>query len=487
MRQLFRIVVFGCGRVGLTTAAGFAGFGNAVIAVDIDAALVSRLSCGDFEGMYEPGLAECVRKQVTAGRLRFTSDAEGAVPGAQLIFVAVGVSARSDGSVDSSAVDAVAHLLAVSANAAVPVVIQSTVPAGTAKRTRALLQASLTDPLASAAVLVCPAFMRQGSALADFVAPARIVVGDDSPDGAACRTLLQACTPMIEGGAAVLKMDTRSAELSKQAANAMLAARISFMNEIAAIATATGADIEKVCQGIGSDRRIGMACLRPGLGYGGLSLARDVAALRETARQHNVRADLLLATERVNDRQRCWAFRALRRDFGPQPELRGLRVAVWGLTFKPGSDDIRNAPSLVLIERLVRAGVTVVLFDPVALVEAQIKIAAHRRIAWARSAEQALDGADVLMLVTDWPEFADFDPTVAFTALRLRTVYDCRNALDEKRWVAAGLRVVQVGRPEGQTAMPLRRTPNRDPAPIEQPKARRAPAHFAFDPLGWAA
>lgn len=480
-----RIVVFGGDWVGLTTAAGLASFGHLVVAVDIDEARIDRLSRGDLQGLQEPGLAECVRAQIAAGRLSFCTDAGDALPDARLIFLAVSDGAPDDGSAATDKIDDAARRLAAALQAPVPVVIQSMVPAGTARRVQALLQTSLADPRATATVLVCPSFMRRGSALADFGAPSRIVVGDDSLDDTARRTLLEACKPMIDAGAAVVTMDTRSAELSKPSANAMLAARVSSMNEIAAIATATGADIEKVREGIGSDRRIGTAFLRAGMGYGGPGLAQGVSLLRETARQRNVRADLLLAIERVNDRQQCWAFAALRRDVGSQQALRALHVAVWGLAFKPGTNDVVQAPGLVLIDRLVRAGVTVTLFDPVVQAAARSGVAVHRRIFWARSAEQALAGADVLMLAADWAEFVDVDPAVVGGALRLQTVYDCRNALDAQRWAAAGLRVVQVGRPTHLAAKPVGRRPKNDEVPVVEVEC--SPTRLASDPFGLAA
>ena len=334
-------------------------------------------------------------------------------------------------------------------------VLKSTVPVGTTACVSKIMASHCSHEEQPAAVLSNPEFLRQGCAVSDFMSPERVLIGDDSADSRARDLLAAAYAPMISAGVPLLVMDTRSAELSKHAANAMLATRISFVNEIAAIASATGADIEKVCEGIGSDQRIGRHFLRAGLGYGGSCFPKDVSALRETARQHKLRSDVLLATERVNSRQRCWAFEALRRDMGSYGRLRTTRVAVWGLAFKPGTDDMRSAPSVPLIERLVRAGVTVAAYDPVAIGNARRELSDQRRVVWADSPEDALRGADVLILVTEWPQFLAFDPARAARSLRLLTVYDGRNALDATTWTAAGLRVVQVGRPFARAEMPI--------------------------------
>ena len=459
-----KIVIVGSGYVVLVTAACLASYGHSVLAIDTDEAKAGCLVAGEVM-LYENGLEELVREQLAAGRLRFTSECDASTLAADLVFVAVGTPSRLDGSTDTRAIDAVARSIATSVHAPTVVVLKSTVPVGTAQRVQRLLADACPDGKTAAVVLSNPEFLREGSAVADFSAPERIVIGDDSSSGSgtdsetdsgngkgndsrpARRVLLDAYAPLVRSGVPVLTMDTRSAELSKLAANAMLATRISFVNEIAAIASATGADIEKVCEGIGSDRRIGPAFLRAGLGYGGSCLPKDVAALRETARRHNLRADMLLATERVNDRQRCWAFREMQRDAGSRARLRGLRVALWGLAFKPGTDDVCSAPSLALVDCLVSAGVHVSLYDPAAMPNARRVIAGHRRIVWADSAAAALAGTDVLVLATEWPEFVDFDPAAVARELRLRTVYDGRNALDAAEWGNAGLRVRQIGRP----------------------------------------
>ncbi len=454
-----RIAVIGSGCVGLVTAACLADIGHTVVAVDCDQAKVDRLCDGRVD-LYEAGLGELIRAQLATRRLRFTSRIRPALRGVDLVFIAVGTPARPDGSTDLGAIDAVLQDIAAQVRAPSVVAIKSTVPVGTVQDIQARLDAACaSDGHPAPRVLANPEFLREGTAVADFMQPERIVVGDDAgdeagADDAARRLLLSAYAPLVDAGVPVLTMDTRSAELTKHAANAALALRISFVNEIATIAGATGADIEKVCDGIGSDRRIGRAFLRAGLGYGGSCFPKDVAALRETARRHNVRSDLLQATERINDRQRCWAFNELQRDMGSRARLRGLHVAVWGLAFKPGTDDVRCAPSLALVDRLMRAGVRLALYDPVAMANARAALTLERRTQWAASAREALAGADVLVLVTEWREFVEFDPAQAAAELRLRTVYDGRNALDAARWTGAGLRVVQVGRPTLAPAAP---------------------------------
>jgi UDPglucose 6-dehydrogenase len=450
-RDAIRITVMGTGHVGLVSAACFARFGHQVTAFDIDAGRIERLMHGE-PTLHEDGLSELLREQLAAQRLRFSHDAALALADADIVFVAVGTPARADGSIEMGAIEAVVDCLRTRVRAGGVVVLKSTVPVGTAQRIQAELANACDADATPPRVLGNPEFLREGCAIADFMQPDRLIVGDDAPDSPARRLLLRVYAPLVEAGVPVLAMDTRSAELAKCAANAMLAARISFVNEIAAIAAATGADIEQVCRGIGSDRRIGSDFLRPGLGYGGSCFPKDVAALRETARRSNLRSDMLLATERVNNRQRCWAFEALQRDIGSRSGLRGLRAAIWGLAFKPGTDDVREAPSLTLIDRLCRAGVSVNLYDPVAMRNARACLGTSRRIAWASSATAALRKADVLLLVTEWPEFVAFDPGRVAAALALRAVYDGRNALDATAWCAAGLRLVQVGRADAGAA-----------------------------------
>jgi UDPglucose 6-dehydrogenase len=432
------IAVIGVGYVGLVTATCMASFGHRVSAFDIDADKIEALQRAHVP-IHEAGLAELLAEQVGAARLRFSSDFDAALAQAELVFVAVGTPARADGSSALEAFEAVIGRLCALARLPRLVVLKSTVPVGTTRRVQAALDAAGAGSVA----VSNPEFLREGTAVQDFLGPDRILIGCDE-DGAAA-TLMHAYRPLIARGTPVLTMDTRSAELAKCAANAMLAARISFVNEIAALAQATGADIESVCDGIGSDRRIGRQFLQAGLGYGGSCFPKDVAALRHTARALQLRSDMLDATERVNRRQRGWLLKALQQELGGA--LCGLRVAIWGLAFKPGTDDMREAASLPLVRRLRRAGATLALYDPVAMENARRLLPRDPQVRWCASAADALQQADVLLLVTEWAEFRSFAPRRIGAALRLRLVCDGRNALDPAACAAAGLRLVQVGRP----------------------------------------
>ncbi len=438
-----RIAVVGVGYVGLVTATCLAKFGHRVCAVDIDAHKVESLQRAQLP-IHEAGLAELVAEQVGAKRLRFTCDFEAAMAQAELVFIAVGTPARDDGSTALEAFDDVITRLCALPRRPRVVALKSTVPVGTTRR----VQAALDAAGGGSSAISNPEFLREGSAVQDFLAPDRILVGSDEAGAAAW--LLRAYRPLIERGTPVVTMDTRSAELAKCAANAMLASRISFVNEIAAIAAATGADIERVCDGIGSDRRIGRDFLQAGLGYGGSCFPKDVAALRYTARTLGIDTAMLDAAERVNRHQRGWLLEALQRELGGA--LCGLRAAVWGLAFKPGTDDMREAASLTLVRRLRRAGASLALYDPVAMDNARRLLPRDPQIRWCASADAALQGADVLLLVTEWPEFRSIAPQRMADALRLRLVCDGRNTLDPVACAAAGLRLVQVGRPVREAA-----------------------------------
>ena len=449
-----RIAMVGVGHVGLVSAASLARLGHDVVAFDCDAAKIAALQQGRVS-IHEPGLPELVGEELASGRLAFTHDPGVALAAADLVFVTVGTPSLDDGSMSTAALDAVAALLCTHLDGAAVVALKSTVPVGTARRMQAAFDAWHADVARGAGVprvVTNPEFLREGSACDDFMHPDRLIFGSDegapgAPAGAALALLKRAYAPLIDAGVPVLVMDTRSAELAKCAANAMLAVRISFINEIAAIAQATGADIERVREGIGSDQRIGPHALGAGLGYGGSCFPKDVAALRHAARHHQLRSDMLAATERVNSRQRAWPLDALRREVGGWPAVRGLRVALWGLAFKPGTDDMREAPSLLLIERLRRAGAQLSVFDPQAMPNARARVGADPGIRWCESAAAALANADALMLVTEWPEFTAFEPGRVASSLRLGCVFDGRNVLDAVAWNAAGLRLFQVGRP----------------------------------------
>ena len=441
-----RIAVIGTGYVGLVGAACLADIGHEVVAVDADEHKVRGLQHGAMP-IYEPGLQAMVADSQAAGRIRFTRDLEDALCGVELVFIAVGTPADRSGATDLDAVTEAAGRIGSLLREPATIVVKSTVPVGTTDRLRDLVADGLRARAVdwSVPVIGNPEFLREGSAIHDFIHPDRIVIGAASEEDAA--ELMRAYVPLTACGAVVLRMATRSAELTKYASNAMLAARISFINEIAAIAEASGADIEEIRVGIGSDPRIGPDFLKAGIGYGGSCFPKDVASLSHTAVGHAVLPLMLQAIEQANERQKRWAFERLQRFYAMRGGIAGRRIAVWGLAFKPGTDDMREAPSLALIDQLVAAGACVSTYDPVALSNAQRLRAGVADIAWCHNAGAALEGADALVLATEWAEFRQYPPAAVAAALRDRLVLDGRNALDAAAWTEAGLQVLQVGRP----------------------------------------
>jgi len=440
-----RIAVIGTGYVGLVGAACLAEIGHRVVAVDADAQKVRSLQQGAVT-IHEPGLPTMVTTQQATGRLRFTRDLGAALEGVELVFIAVGTPADESGATDLDAVLAAARAIGAGLMQPATIVVKSTVPVGTTGQLQQLIHGALATRGVGwrTPVVGNPEFLREGSATDDFMQPDRIVIGAHGDDAAA---LLRAYAPFLERGVPVLQMTPRSAELSKYAANAMFAARISFMNEIAAIADATGADIEEVRDGIGSDPRIGRDFLRPGIGYGGSCFPKDVASLCHTAVRHAVRPLMLQAVGQVNVRQQRWAFEHLQRVYAGRGGLRGRRIAVWGLAFKPGTDDLRESPALALIELLLDAGALVSTHDPVALANAQRQLGERRGLGWCGDPVAALDGADALVLATEWSVFREIAPQAIAEALRDRLVLDGRNVLDAEAFADAGLTLLQVGRP----------------------------------------
>ena len=440
-----RIAVIGSGYVGLVAAACFSEIGHRVVGGDADEQKVRSLQRGVLP-IYEPGLQAIVSTNQAAGRLSFTRDLDDALHLAELVIIAVGTPAGIGGATDLEAVLAAATRIAAQLPAPATVVIKSTVPVGTTERIQQLIAAQLRARGVEwrVPVLGNPEFLREGCAIRDFMSPDRIVVGAHTDDDAA--DLVRAYAPLTARGARLLRMAPRSAELTKYASNAMLAVRVSFMNEIAAIAEATQADIEEVREGVGSDSRIGPAFLRAGIGYGGSCFPKDVASLSHTAVAHGVRPQLIRATEQVNRRQKRWAFDRLQRFYATRRGLRGRRIALWGLAFKPGTDDLREAPSLALIAQLRAAGAEVVAYDPVAL-QAARQLLRDVPVVWCDSAADALEEADALVLVTEWDEFRQFPVAALASALRDKLVVDGRNVLDAPACALAGLTLMQVGRP----------------------------------------
>jgi UDPglucose 6-dehydrogenase len=452
-----RIVVVGVGYVGLVSAACLAHLGHRVVAVDSDAARIAALAAGGMP-FFEPGLQPLVAAGRASGALRFAAQLDEAALDAELLFLAVGTPCGNDGGADLRAVEAAFAGALRALRPPATLVLKSTVPVGTHERLRRRLAAS--DETRGIALVNNPEFLREGSAVRDFLLPDRIIVGAD--DDADAQALLAAYAPLTDAGATLLRMNPRSAELAKYAANGMLAARISFMNEMAQIADATGADIEEVRAGVGSDPRIGADFLRAGIGYGGSCFPKDVRSLIHQAGTHGLPAHMLRAVEATNEQQRALLFERIAAFYGGAPALAGKRIALWGLAFKPGTDDLREAPSLAVLERLLRAGAQVSAYDPVALPAAQRLLDAPG-LRWCHTAAAALDGADALAIATEWGEFSAAEPAGVAAALHDAAVFDGRNCVPADAWRAAGLRVVQVGRPfagEVPAGAPQRFRPN---------------------------
>ncbi len=440
-----RVTIFGTGYVGLVTGTCLAEVGHHVVCVDIDTAKIEGLRNGVIP-IYEPGLEPMVKANFAEGRLEFTTDAASAIAHGDVIFIAVGTPPDEDGSADLQYVLAVAKTIGTHLARPAVVVDKSTVPVGTADKVRAAIGAALA---ARGADVVCdvvsnPEFLKEGAAVEDCMRPDRIVIGADSP--VAIEKLKRLYAPFNRNHERIVVMDVRSAELTKYAANAMLATKISFMNEIANIAERVGADIEMVRQGIGSDPRIGWHFIYPGAGYGGSCFPKDVQALARTAQQVGYRAELLDAVESVNHRQKEHLFELMVRHYGDAGALRGKTLAVWGLAFKPNTDDMREASSRTLLKLLWDAGATVRAFDPEASHEAQRIFGERDDLMLCEHASQALQGADALVVVTEWKQFRSPDFAKLKAALADGAVFDGRNLYDPADVEAAGLAYYGIGR-----------------------------------------
>jgi len=440
-----RVTIFGTGYVGLVTGTCLAEVGHDVVCVDIDQAKVDGLNRGILP-IYEPGLEPLVKSNHATGKLRFTIDAPAAVAYAETIFIAVGTPPDEDGSADLQYVLAVARTIGEHLERHAVVVDKSTVPVGTADKVRA----QIADVLQRRGVEVGfdvvsnPEFLKEGAAVEDCMRPDRIVIGADSPR--AVEQLKRLYAPFNRNHDRIVVMDVRSAELTKYAANAMLATKISFMNEIANIAEKVGADIEHVRHGIGSDPRIGWHFIYPGAGYGGSCFPKDVQALARTAQQNGYRAELLDAVEAVNDRQKSHLFELMVRHYGGETALKGKTFALWGLAFKPNTDDMREASSRRLLEQLWAAGATVRAFDPEAMHETSRIYGERSDLALCRSGSEALDGADALLVVTEWKQFRSPDFQALKTRLADAAIFDGRNLYDPAEVEAAGLAYWGIGR-----------------------------------------
>jgi len=430
------ITVVGTGYVGLVVGACLAETGNTVACADLDARKIEGLQ-NNVLPIYEPGLDAYVERNQRGGRLRFTTDVAGAIAEADVIFIAVGTPPDEDGSADLRHVIAVAEQIGRHMTREVVVVTKSTVPVGTAERVAQAVSRQARYPFH-----VCsnPEFLKEGAAVDDFMKPDRVVIGAETDYARTVMTELYA--PFVRTGKPIIFMDIPSAEMTKYAANAMLATRISFMNEIANLCERTGANVDMVRRGIGTDERIGPAFLFPGPGYGGSCFPKDVRALVRTGEEYGVPLCILQAVEVVNDRQKHRIFEKLREAL--DGDLAGARVAVWGLSFKPNTDDMREAPSLTLIEDLLAAGAQVVAHDPAAMAEAKRRL--DGRVTLAESGYAALEGADALAIVTDWNEYRHPDFARMKEALRRPVVVDGRNLYDAAKMTKLGFTYLSIGR-----------------------------------------
>ncbi len=440
-----RVAIFGTGYVGLVTGTCLAEVGHEVVCVDIDQAKVDGLGNGVIP-IYEPGLEPMVKANHAAGRLRFTTDAVLAIGHGEVIFIAVGTPPDEDGSADLQYVLAVARTIGSHLQKHAVVVGKSTVPVGTADKVRAMIATTLAERGANVAfdVVSNPEFLKEGAAVEDCMRPDRIVIGADNP--AAVELLRRLYAPFNRNHDRIVGMDVRSAELTKYAANAMLATKISFMNEIANIAEKVGADVEMVRQGIGSDPRIGWHFIYPGAGYGGSCFPKDVRALAYTAQQHGHPPTLLDAVEAVNERQKGHLYELMLRHYGGAAALRGKTIALWGLAFKPNTDDMRAASSRRLLQQLWDAGATVRAYDPEAMGETRRIYGERADLALCDSAADALHGADALVVITEWKQFRSPDFARLRTSLRDAVVFDGRNLYEPDDIEAAGLAYYGIGR-----------------------------------------
>ncbi len=438
-----KVTIFGTGYVGLVQGAVLADVGHDVICVDVDAAKVAALQAGRIP-IHEPGLQPMVQANQAAGRLRFSTDAREGVRHGALIFLAVGTPPDEDGSADLQHVLAVARTIATHMAAPKTIVNKSTVPVGTADQVAGVVRAVLAERGAQVAfeVVSNPEFLKEGAAVEDCKRPDRIVIGTASV--AAEATLRELYAPFNRNHDRIVMMDVKSAELTKYAANAMLATKISFINEVANLAERLGADIEAVRRGIGSDPRIGYSFIYPGAGYGGSCFPKDVKALIHTAREAGVEPLLLSAVERRNDAQRRVLGERLAAHYGAR--LRGKTIAVWGLAFKPETDDMREAPSRTLLAQLWAAGARVRAHDPAAMDEARRVFGERDDLTLCDSPEQALQGADALAIVTEWKAYRVPDFEQMARQLADRIVFDGRNLYQGEQLARHGLSYVSIGR-----------------------------------------
>lgn len=435
-----KITIVGTGYVGLVTGTCFAEMGTEVCCVDVDERKVAMLRKGN-PPIYEPGMEDMLRNNIKKGRISFTTSLKEGLKDSQVVFTAVGTPPDEDGSADLKYVLGVAKEVGQLIDSYILVVTKSTVPVGTAGKVKAAIQEELDKRKVNISFDVAsnPEFLKEGSAVGDFMYPDRIVVGVESEK--AKEILSSLYRPFTLNAHPVLFMDIPSAEMTKYAANSMLATRISFMNDIANLCEKVGADVNSVREGIGSDTRIGNKFLYPGIGYGGSCFPKDVKALIRTAEKNGCRMHVLESVEAVNEEQKSLLFRKLQNRF--EGNLKGMTVAFWGLAFKPNTDDMREAPSLVLIEKLTQSGCSVRAYDPVSMQECKRRIG--DKITYCKGPYETLQGADVLFLITEWTEFRNPDWNLVKKSLKYPIVFDGRNVCDRVKLAELGFEYFGVG------------------------------------------
>jgi len=436
-----KVIVIGTGYVGLVSGTCFAETGIDVVCVDVDERKIELLNNGQIP-IYEPGLEDIYKRNVEKGRLSFTTNLKDSLVDTEAVFIAVGTPPDEDGSADLKYVLGVAREIGRHLDHYVVVITKSTVPVGTSLKVKAAIQEELLKRKVEVPFDVAsnPEFLKEGSAVDDFLKPDRIVVGIESPE--AEKTIKRLYKPFLLNGHPILFMDIASSEMTKYAANSMLATRISFMNDIAVLCELMGADVGMVRKGIGSDARIGNKFIYPGTGYGGSCFPKDVQALVRTAEEHGHSLEILKAVEAVNYRQKSILVKKIKQHFGDN--LRGMKFAMWGLSFKPKTDDMREAPSLVIIDQLLKEGATVMAYDPVAAHEA--KRILGDTIAYAKDEFEACIDAHALIIVTEWPEFRMPNFKVIEKLLKNKTIFDGRNIYEPEEMKDLGFNYYSVGR-----------------------------------------
>lgn len=438
------IVVVGSGYVGLVSGTCFAEMGNQVTCVDVDAAKISKLNKGVIP-IYEPGLDAMILRNVQQNNLTFTTDLSNAITKATIVFIAVGTPMGEDGAADLQYVLAVAKSIGKAMDNELVIVNKSTVPVGTADSVRATVQSVLDDRgvTLNFHVVSNPEFLKEGAAIDDFMKPDRVVIGADTDY--AFGIMKQLYSPFFRTHDRFITMDIRSAEMTKYAANAMLATKISFMNEIASICEKVGADANMVRIGIGSDKRIGYSFIYPGAGYGGSCFPKDVKALHKIAEEHGYRANLITAVEQVNDAQKLVIANKIVKRFGE--DLTGFTFGLWGLAFKPGTDDMREAPAIYIVKELEKRGAKVNAYDPKAIDEAkEFYLKDAKNISYCSSKYEVLHGADALILLTEWKEFRSPDFEEIKRQLKAPIIFDGRNQYNAFGLENKGFEYYQIGK-----------------------------------------